>query len=135
MNQTTAPPDERLLGAYDPTPLIRPLEYPSSLGRLWTAMLDENGRPAADEFQAEWLLVTPRGHWYMSKDCAAEPAYVSSALCRAEGCGTAAEFIPELDARPCTHPATAQDIASALLASLSRPAPVAPRALYAGVSA
>jgi len=127
-----APPDDAFIPS--PQPLIRPLAFPIQEGMLWTAGLTPDGQPIADEFEAEWLRVTPYGHWFTSGD-QSDPEATVWRFIHCRGCGAVAEFTFELDEQRCTHRATMQVIASALLANFPRPRPVAPRALYAGVEA
>ena len=131
-DSTASAPAEAIIGAVaDPRPLIRPLPVDGDVaGRVFTTGRDAAGRFARPVFQLR-LTVTGRGHWYRSDD---EPdALHNDTVCR--GCGHHGHFDYILDYKPCPRPATAQDIASALLADYPRPAPVAPRALYAGVAA
>lgn len=127
MQQATAPP-EPLLGVDPSAPLVRPLPFPVREGTLWTAMLDENGQPVADEFQAVWLRVSARGHSWMSSQSSSGTLGI---VCR----GCQLPVFDGMDSVRCSHPAAHQDVATALLASWPRPKPVAPRALYAEVAA
>lgn len=130
MTQTTAPPPDAAIGAPPTTsPLVRPLAFPIQEGMLWSAGLTAEGQPIADEFEAEWLRVTSRGHWFMSED-QSDPEATVWRFTRCRGCGAVGEFAFELDEQRCPHPATAQSIASALLASMPRPAPATPRRYY-----
>lgn len=127
MNQITAPPvdvDPPIGGSsLDPNaPHVRPLSMPIEQGRLWTADLDSYGRPTAYESERVWLHVMPGGHWYGSHDRMVK-GYVPCRGCRLPGIAVMART-------RCSHPATAQDIATALLASLQRPAPATPRRYY-----
>jgi len=135
MNQITAPPvaaDPPLAGSWidSSAPRIRPLAFPIELGRLWTAGLDEDGRPTTEELDMAWLRVTPLGHWYGSGDEQVKAFDSEFRICR--GCESGCCFGEDgaYDDAPCTHPATAQDIATALLASVPRPAPATPRRYY-----
>ena len=123
------PPGERATAVIealaDTTPLIRPLACATPGLRSFSV--------EGDAYRS--ITVTEMGHWFHVGDKLAMPddAPVGWA-CR--GCGvvaTASLLAPSLGR--CPKPASAQDIASALLADYPRPAPVAPRALYAGVSA
>jgi len=87
-------------------PRIRPLPIPAALGRAYTADLDAHGRRVGAESDAAvWLRVTPTGHWRVV-------GLAEEVACR--GCGD--EWLAcQLETVRCPRPATAQDIASALL--------------------
>lgn len=71
------------------------------------------GRNAKGRF-ANWdatrLIVTPRGHWYRQDDV--RDGLHNDTICR--GCGHHGHFDYILDYRPCTSPATAEDVQAAL---------------------
>jgi hypothetical protein len=96
-------------------PLIRPIPFTTSGLRAYCAGEWEPGRTDA-------VTVTETGYWFHTAAKLAEDAPIGSwRTCR--GCGTVATgslLDPQLGR--CAHPASAQDIASALLAS-QRPAP------------
>lgn len=108
-------------------PHIQSLMLPAGVacGHWYTANLNSHGWPVARGETRVDLFVTGDGHWGLNTD----PCVDYSPVCR--GCRRAGD---DADGR-CPKPPTAQDIASALLADFPRPKPVAPRALYAGVSA
>jgi hypothetical protein len=79
-------------------------------GRLFTTGRDLRGRYARPYRQLR-LRVTQRGHWYRSDD--PRDDFHNDTLCR--GCGHHGHFDYILDYRPCTAPATVQDVTGALL--------------------
>lgn len=115
-----APPPEEAIGVSPTTsPLIRPMSFPIAQGRLWTARLDSEGKPWQVGELRVCVSVTPYGHWYRTDDPAVSgPMFGPGYECR--GCGmTVASF-------PCPNPASAQDVATALLADFPRPRPTYP---------
>jgi len=112
----------------DPRPLVQSLMLPHGVteGHWYTAGLNSHGRLVGQGETRVDVYVASDGHWWLNTD----PGLGTT--CR--GCGGDGDFVGTFAAR-CPRAATAQDIACALLADYPRPAPVAPRALYAGVSA
>lgn len=86
-------------------PLIRPVPLALDLG----GSLFAAGRSGFDQIG---VRVTGRGHWYRTDD--ERDGRHNDTVCR--GCGHHGHFDYILDYRPCAHPASHQDVASALLA-------------------
>lgn len=136
MNQTTAPDLDKAIGAPQtsfPRVMRLPVGCPLSgywapamavgvEGAYYTASLTRSGRIADTVEDSVMVHVTPRGHWYRSDDL--RSAVETHHACR--GCGRSACFDFTIDMVRCPKPPTAQDIASALLASWPRPKPAYP---------
>lgn len=101
-------------------PLVQSLMLPAGVtsGHWYTAGLNSLGRPVGLGETRVDLFVTGEGHWGLNTDPCG-PNY--EAGCR--GCG-------DVESSRCPKRPTAQDIASALLASWPRSKPHSPRGFY-----
>lgn len=118
-----APPAAAPIGLSDSRPLVQSLMLPHGVtsGHWYTAGLNSHGLPVGRGETRVDAFVGDTGHWWLNTDPGLETT------CR--GCGWGGDFVGTFAAR-CPKPASAQDIASALLADFPRPAPSVPRPLY-----